>query len=224
MAHIKPVDDLELDPYDRMLAADMDYNRPLYADARPSDEGPIWLGLFFLLIVGSFAFLCFACYEGGTAVWHAYLLSSRGEPANARITAYTRKTMRVPSGGRGRPGRDVTFHVHVVKFDGHVGSVILNKEMPVGTEISVLYLPESPEVVTAGKAGEPFGALLFRQKVDPNVWMMLITLICGLVWFVVQGILDIVWRLSGRHAPRVPTAWMDHLPDWLWLGLNHEYH
>ena len=223
MAHIKPVDDLELDPYDRMLAADMDYNRPLYTDAQPFDD---LLGLFFLLIVG-FAlacFACYACYEGGKAVWHAYLLSSRGEPANARITAYTRKTMRVPSGGRGRPGRDVTFHVHVVKFDGHVGSVILNKEMPVGTEISVLYLPESPEVVTAGKAGEPFGALLFKQEVDPNMCIMLITLICYLVLFVVQGILDIVWRLSGRHAPRVPSGWVNHLPEWLWMALNHEHH
>ncbi len=38
MAYYKPVDDLELDAYDRMLAADMDSNSPLYADAQPSDD------------------------------------------------------------------------------------------------------------------------------------------------------------------------------------------
>jgi hypothetical protein len=96
--------------------------------------------------------------------------------------------------------------------------------MAVGTELRVLYLPESPEVVTAEVAGEPFGALLFRQDVDPNVWMMLSTLICVLVSLVVQGIFDIVWRLSGRQARRLSIIWVYRLPEWISMGLDHEYH
>jgi hypothetical protein len=171
--------------------------------------------VFFLFIAGICALACYACYQGAKAISHAYLLSSRGKQADARVTAYTPKTIRVSGPGKGS-SRRVTLHIHAVAFDGHVGSVKLYEEMAVGSKITVLYLPESPEVVTAGKAGEPFVRLLLSQQVAPNVWGVLLTL----AWGLVQWILRLVWSLFGSQAPPVLTEAVDHLTD-LSMALIH---
>ena len=177
--------------------------------------GRIGLAVFFLFIAGICALACYACYQGAKAISHAYLLSSRGKQADARVTAYTPKTIRVSGPGKGS-SRRVTLHIHAVAFDGHVGSVKLYEEMAVGSKITVLYLPESPEVVTAGKAGEPFVRLLLSQQVAPNVWGVLLTL----AWGLVQWILRLVWSLFGSQAPPVLTEAVDHLTD-LSMALIH---
>jgi hypothetical protein len=117
----------------------------------------------FLLVAAVCAWLFHAIYEG---VWRVYLLKSRGEPAVARVTAYTPEKRW--AGGRHRP--DIQVHLHTVEFNGHSERVRLPQETPVGTEIPVLYLPEAPEVVTAGERDDSFMRLLHGKATEGTAW------------------------------------------------------
>src|SRR5262249_43578016 len=91
---------------------------------------------------------------------------SRGQPAVAQVTAYTPEKRW--AGGRHRP--DIQVHFHTVEFNRHSGRVRLSQETPVGTEIRVLYLPEAPEVVTAGERDNSFMTLLHGKAMGSAAW------------------------------------------------------
>ena len=82
------------------------------------------------------------------------------------MTAYTPEKRW--AGGRHRP--DIQVHFHTVKFKGHSGTVRLPQETPVGTEVRVLYLPEAPEVVTAGEPDDSFMTLLHGTAMGSTAW------------------------------------------------------
>jgi hypothetical protein len=130
-------------------------------------KGALVGGTGCLLIVGAVcAGLLYTTYDLGNPLWQVHLLKSRGQPAVARVTAYTPEQRW--AGGRRRP--DIQVHIHTVKFKGHSGRVRLPQETPVGTEIRVLYLPEAPEVVTAGEPDDSFMTLLHGTAMGSNAW------------------------------------------------------
>jgi hypothetical protein len=110
--------------------------------------------------------MLYTIYEAGNSLWEIYLLKSRGQPAVAQVTAYTPEKRW--AGGRHRP--DIQVHLHTVEFNGHSGRVRLSQETPVGTEIRVLYLPEAPEVVTAGEPDNSFMTLLHGKAMGSTAW------------------------------------------------------
>jgi hypothetical protein len=113
-----------------------------------------------------FAGLLYTTYDLGNSLWQVHLLKSRGQPAVARVTAYTPEKRW--AGGRHRP--DIQVHFHTVKFKGHSGKVRLPQETPVETEVRVLYLPEAPEVVTAGEPDDSFMTLLHGTAMGSTAW------------------------------------------------------
>lgn len=142
-----------------------------------------------LLIVGTVCvWLLYTIYDVGNSLRQVYLLKSRGEPAVARVTAYTPEKRW--AGGRHRP--DIQVHLHTVEFDGHSAKVRLPEETPVGTEIRVLYLPEAPEVVAAGERDNSFLTLLRGRALGSNAWDGLMCFLgCGWLLFVVAAIAGI---------------------------------
>jgi hypothetical protein len=102
----------------------------------------------------------------GISLWQVYRLKYRGQPAVARVTAYLPEKR----WAGGRHNTLVKVHFHTVEFDGHSGKVRLPKETSVGTEIRVLYLPEAPEVVTAGKLGDSFLTLFHGKALGDAAW------------------------------------------------------
>jgi hypothetical protein len=123
--------------------------------------------LLLVLIVGTVcAWLLYTIFDVGNSLWQVYLLKSRGQPAVAQVTGYTPETRW--AGDRHR--RHIQVHFHTVEFNGHSGSVRLPQETPVGSEIRVLYLPEAPEVVTAGERDGSFITLLHGKAMGGNAW------------------------------------------------------
>jgi hypothetical protein len=123
--------------------------------------------LVVVLVVGTVcAWLLYTIYSMGNSLWQVYLLKSRGQPAVAKVTAYTPETRRAGS----RHRRHIRVHFHTVEFNGHSGSVRLPQETSVGTEIRVLYLPEAPEVVTAGERHDSLMRLLRGKAIGGTAW------------------------------------------------------
>jgi hypothetical protein len=112
------------------------------------------------------AWMLYTIYDVGNSLWQVYLLKSRGQPAIARVTAYTPEKRW--AGGRHRP--DIQVHFHTVEFNGHSAKVRVPQEIPVGTEIPVLFLPEAPEVVTAGNRDNSFMTLLHGKAMRDTAW------------------------------------------------------
>jgi hypothetical protein len=112
------------------------------------------------------AWLLYTIYDVGNSLWQVHLLKSRGQPAIAQVTAYTPEKRW--AGGRHRPA--IQVHFHTVEFNGHAGRVRPPQETPVGTEIRVLYLPEAPEVVTAGERANSFMTLLHGKAMGSTAW------------------------------------------------------
>jgi hypothetical protein len=155
----------------------------------------------FLLVAAVCAWLLYTIYDVGNSLWQVYLLKSRGQPAVARVTEYTPEK-RWP-GGRHRP--DTQLHFHTVEFDGHSGKVRLPKETPLGTEIHVLYLPEAPEVVTAGERDDSFLTLLRGRALERTAWDgLMCSLSCGWLLFVIVAIAGIekLLRWCGKLVSR----------------------
>ena len=138
----------------------------------PGKTGPLAGAIGCLLIVGTVcAWLLYTICDIGNSLWQVYLLKSRGQPAVAKVTVYTPETRW--AGGRHRGGRhrpDIQVHFHTVEFNGHAGRVRPPQETPGGTEIRVLYLPEAPEVVTAGEPDDSFMTLLHGTAMRRNAW------------------------------------------------------
>ncbi len=119
-------------------------------DPSQSDNSSIGEGIGCLILF--LAGCAFSYYFTRESLWNAYLLSSRGVQADARVTG-----SRMVYGSRGsRPPQIVERYLHDLEFDGHSGQVVLAKEYPLGTVFKVLYLPEKPEVYVRGTAGECF--------------------------------------------------------------------
>src|SRR5262249_10538178 len=96
-----------------------------------------------LALVGTVCvWLVCAIYAAGNSLWEIYLLKSRGQPAVARVTEYTPETQWYA----GKHPRSIRVHLHTVEFNGRSAKVRLPQEIPVGTEIPVLFMPEVPEV------------------------------------------------------------------------------
>jgi hypothetical protein len=132
-----------------------------------------------LVLVGVGVCWVYAIYDFGNSVWQVYLLKSSGQPAVAHVTGYTPKKV-------GRHSHKV--HFHTVEFDGHAAKVRLPGETPVGTEINVLYLPATPEVVTAGTRDDSFLTLYGKARGRPALADMMC---CGWVFF--------LWLFSSRR-------------------------
>jgi hypothetical protein len=146
--------------------------------------GAIAGGIGCLALVGTVCvwWVC-AVYAAGNSLWQVYLLKSRGQPAIAHVTGYTPEKRW--GGGKHKP--DIEVHFHTVEFDGHSGKVCLPQETPVGTEINVLYLPEAPEVVTAGTRDDSFLTLLHGKALGVLAWDgMMCSFSFGWLLFVMQ--------------------------------------
>jgi hypothetical protein len=105
-----------------------------------------------------------AIYAAGNSLWEIYLLKSRGQPAVARVTEYTPETRWYAD----RHRRSIGVHLHTVEFNGRSATVRLPQEFLVGTEIPVLFLPESPEVVTAGQPGNSYHTLFLGRALGSS--------------------------------------------------------
>jgi hypothetical protein len=155
-----------------------------------------------LVIVGAVCvWLVYAIYDLGNSLWQVYLLKSRGQPAVAHVTGHTPEKRW--TGSRHNP--DIEVHFHTVEFDGHSGKVRLPKETCLRTEIRVLYLPEAPEVVTAGERDDSFLTLLRGRALARTAWDgMICSLSCGwllMVILVIAGIEQLV-RCCGKLFSR----------------------
>ena len=142
-----------------------------------------------LLIVGTVcAWILYTIYEAGNSLWEIYLLKSRGQPAVARVTEYTPETRWYA----GRNRRSIRVHLHTVEFNGRSAKVRLPQEIPVGTEIPVLFLPEAPEVVTADQPGNSYHTLFLGRALGSSAWDgLMCSFGCGwwlVVFVVIAGI------------------------------------
>jgi hypothetical protein len=142
-----------------------------------------------LALVGTVcAWLVCAIYAAGNSLWEIYLLKSRGQPAVARVTEYTPETRWYA----GRHRRSIRVHLHTVEFNGRSVMVRLPQEIPVGTEIPVLFLPEAPEVVTAGQSGDSYHTLFLGRALGSSSWDgLMCSFGCGswlFVFVVIAGI------------------------------------
>jgi hypothetical protein len=143
-----------------------------------------------LLVAALCSWLFIGIHDG---LWQVYLLKSRGQPAVAGVTSSTSESRW--AGGRRNP--NIQVHLHAVKFDGHSGKVRLPQETPVGTEIRVLYLPEAPEVVTAGERDNSLLTLMQGRALESTAWdSLMFSLSCVplLVLFVAIAALDALAR------------------------------
>jgi hypothetical protein len=150
---------------------------PSFASAIP--------GLLMGILVGGTvcAWFLYTLCVMGNSLWQVHVLKSHGQRAIAHVTGYTPEKR---PGGRHRP--DIQVHFHTVEFDGHSATVRLPEETPVGTEVRVLFLPEAPEVVTAGERGDSFLTLLHDRAMSWPAWDGMIRATC-----VVLLVLELAW-------------------------------
>jgi Protein of unknown function (DUF3592) len=164
--------------------------------------GPLVGGVGCLLVVGTVcAWLVYATYDLGNSLWQVYLLKSRGQPAVAHVTGYTPEKRW--AGGRHRP--NIQVHFHTAEFNGLSGKVRLPQEIPIGTEIRVLYLPEAPEVVTAGERHDSFMTLLHGRAMSGTAWdgmMCSVGVVLLLLKLVMVGGIEQLERWCRKLIPR----------------------
>ena len=151
--------------------------------------GAVAGGIGCLVVLGTMCvWLVCAIYAAGNSLWEIYLLKSRGQPAVARVTEYTPETQWYA----GRHRRSIRVHLHTVEFNGRSAKVRLPQEIPVGTEIPVLFLPEAPEVVTAGQPGNSYHTLFLGRALGSSAWDgLMCSFGCGwwlFVFVVIAGI------------------------------------
>jgi hypothetical protein len=92
----------------------------------------------------------------------------------------------------------VKRYQHDVVFNGHSGSVLLKQETPIGGEIHVLYVPESPELYVPGEAGEQVHVLWGRLRAGGFLEHVAFkTLVVGVIVLLLKGI-GIVCRLGRK--------------------------
>ena len=146
-----------------------------------------------LALVGTVGvWLVCAIYDAGNSLWEIYLLKSRGQPAIARVTEYAPETRWYA----GRHRRSIRVHLHTVEFNGRLAIVRLPQEIPVGTETPVLFLPEAPEVVTAGQPGSSYHTLFLGRALGSTAWGgLMCTFGCGW-WLFVFVVISLIEKLA----------------------------
>ena len=181
----KPKEDLQpIPPTDHppTVSPSSDGSTTPAEDPSQSDNSSIGEGIAFLILF--LAGCAFSYYFTRESLLNAYLLSSRGVQADARVTG-----SKMVYGSRGsRPPQIVERYLHDLEFDGHSGQVVLPKEYPPGTVFQVLYLPEAPEVYVTGSAGDCFYILWERIPARGHAEKFASQLIFFLFLFGVLGI------------------------------------
>ena len=148
------------------------------------------------MLVG--AFYLYGCYGVVKSVRLAYSLSSRGVPAVAKVT--NRTPVWIAEGNP--PPRGTRRFFHDLEFDGHEGTITLEKQLELGGDINVLYLRESPDICVPAEPGESFGLLWLRMPQGGSseslaIWGSFVLLFVGMYFSWVLG-LRFVRRVGRR--------------------------